>query len=476
MKNRSLGIVILLGLTAGLLAFTASAPAQTVDGSALGIQALDKFIADTVASKGSVGLSVAVMIEGKIVLAKGYGRAALDGPAVDAETAFAVGSITKQFTCAAILKLAETGKLSVMDKVAKYYPELTRAGDITLLDLMNHVSGYHDWYPLDFVDRPMSRSIEPDALIRKFAGDGAKLDFEPGSRYSYSNTGFSILGRVVEKVSGRELGRFLADEIFAPLGMTRTFYEPDPSLPNLASGYILFAASPPTPRTPEARGWVGGAGAIYSTGTDLVAWDLALVTGKVLKPESYALMTKPRELADGRTSFYGCGLSLGWHNGRFIISHGGAVSGFQANNIAVPSTRSAAAILSNAEAGEAGIPAKIAAAILPPPAQTDVPKIAGPPAVDVHKAMLAAYQAGKVDRGLLDGEFSHWLTDARIGAAASALRPYGPPTKVDVESVSERGGFEVSQVRFTFDDGRTLRGLLYRSPDGRIQEFFVSKS
>ncbi|HSQ79406.1 MAG TPA: serine hydrolase domain-containing protein [Candidatus Bathyarchaeia archaeon] len=455
----------------------AAAPQRPAAASqGLDLPALDQFIADTMAAKGFVGLSVALMIDGKIVLAKSYGQAALDGPAANAETSFAIGSISKQFTCAAVLKLAEAGRLSVMDKVAKYYPELTRADDITLLDLMNHVSGYRDWYPLDFVDRPMSRPIEPDVLIRRFAGEGRKLDFEPGSRYSYSNTGFNILGRVVEKVSGQELGRFLSDEFFSPLGMRRTFYEPDPKLPNLASGYILFATSAPAPNTPEALHWVGGAGAIYSTAADLAAWDLALVTGKVLKPESYALMTKPRMLTDGRVSWYGCGLSVGYNNRRFVISHGGAVSGFQASNFAVPDTRSAAVLLSNAETGENGlIFDKLVAAILPA-ANVDVPKIAGPPAADVHRMMLASYQAGKVDRKLLGEEFSYWLNASRLQAASTALKPYGEPAKAVVESTNERGGMEVSIVRFTFADGSSLRGLMYRTPDGKIQQFFVSRA
>src|SRR4030042_2034367 len=124
-------------------------------------------------------------------------------------TPCAIGSITKQFTCACILKLAEAGNLAVDDKVAKYYPGLTRAGDITILDLMNHVSGYPDYYPLDFVDRRMLKEIPPDELIQIYAG--GKLDFEAGTQYFYRNTGFVILGRVVEKTSGPPFGKFLAE-------------------------------------------------------------------------------------------------------------------------------------------------------------------------------------------------------------------------------------------------------------------------
>jgi D-alanyl-D-alanine carboxypeptidase len=436
------------------------------------IQALDSLVAGELKAKGLIGLSVALMTDGKVILAKGYGLSGLDGTAVTPETPFAIGSITKQFTCACILKLAEAGKLSVEDKVAKYYPGLTRADDITLLDLMNHVSGYPDYYPLDFTDRRMLKEIAPDELIREYAG--GKLDFEPGTRYSYSNTGFVILGRIVEKVSGRSFGSFLTDEILKPLELNHTLFEPDPNQDGIARGYTTFVLSEPEAAANEAKGWIGSAGAIYSTASDLAAWDLALVTGKVLSPSSYTLMTTPRQLTDGRISFYGCGLSWSVREDRTVLSHGGAVSGFVALNTTVPSTRSAAVLLSNFDSSEVNaIFNKLVAAILPDSAPY-APAIMGPPAAAAQKLMLASFQAGRVDRTLLGDEFSWYLTDERLRAASLRLQPYGEPSKVDVLSTSERGGMEVSRVRFTFANG-VLRGLMYRTPDGKIQQFFVSK-
>src|SRR6185503_2974457 len=150
------------------------------------VKAIDAFLEAQVRQPDRAGFSVAVVKDGEVVLAKGYGKRSLaDGRPVEADTLFAIGSVSKQFTCAAVLLLAEAGKLSVWDPVAKYYPNLTRAPDITLLDLMNHVSGYPDYYPLDFVDRRMAKTIQPDALLRQYAG--GKLDFDPGSKWSYSN-------------------------------------------------------------------------------------------------------------------------------------------------------------------------------------------------------------------------------------------------------------------------------------------------
>src|SRR5262249_5282159 len=148
--------------------------------------------------KGLVGLSVAIMRNGETVFAKGYGMRQLEKSLpMEANTSFAVGSVTKQFTCACILLLAEEGRLSVYDNVGKYFPNLKRPNDITLLDLMNHTAGYPDYYPLDFVDRRLSRPITFEGLLKDYAV--TQLDFEPGSRFSYSNTGYIILGGVVEK-------------------------------------------------------------------------------------------------------------------------------------------------------------------------------------------------------------------------------------------------------------------------------------
>src|SRR6185436_11312120 len=225
-----------------------------------------------------------------------------------------------------VLLLAEEGKLSVHDKVAKYFPDLTRANDITLLDLMNHVSGYPDYYPLDFVDRRMQAEISPDELLRQYAG--GKLDFEPGSRYSYSNTGFILLGRVIEKVSGTSYADFLTRRILRPLGLEHTVFEPSPTDRRLAAGYNTFVLSDPEPVAPEAKGWAGAAGALYSTPSDLAKWDLALLDRRLLSTNSYNLMTTPRRLSTGKHSDYACGLAVRLQAGRYVVTHSGAVSGF----------------------------------------------------------------------------------------------------------------------------------------------------
>ena len=437
------------------------------------VGAIDAYVADVVERKGLNGLALAIVRDGKIVLAKGYGKRSLEtGAPVETETPFAAGSVTKQFACACILLLAEEGKLSVDDKVAKYFPDLTRAGETTLYQLMTHTSGYPDYYPLDFVDRRLKKPIAVDSLIREYAG--GKLDFEPGARWSYSNTGYIILGRVVEKVAGEPFGEFLRKRILVPAGMAHSAFERSGTDPSRASGYLPFALGPPEPATPEAEGWLYAAGGLFASAPDIARWDIALMEGKILKAESIKLMTTPVTLKDGRTHDYGCGLNVRRDGGETILAHGGAVSGFRATNILVPRTKSAVVVLINDEQSDPAIAQAIVGLMTRDETPADLPKIAGPSARDAALEFFKAMQAGELDRSKLGEEFSVYLTDERVKAASSRLKPLGEPTKVEVVGVNERGGMEVASIRLTFKSV-VLKGLLYRSTDGKVQQLLFEK-
>ena len=239
-------LILLMMVSPPLLAQTSPEPPKTFD-----LAAIDTYVAGVVRDKGIPGLALTIVRDGKIVLAKGYGQRSIeDKSPVETDTPFAIGSVTKQFACACIFLLAEDGKLSVDDKVSKYFPSLTSAGDITLYQLMTHTSGYTDYYPLDFVDRRMSKPIPLDTLIQEYAG--TKLDFEPGSRWSYSNTGYIILGRVVEKVSGQSFGEFLRKRILNPTGDEG--FGARPNLAGPVAGSWLPDICSRTPGTGEAGG------------------------------------------------------------------------------------------------------------------------------------------------------------------------------------------------------------------------------
>jgi CubicO group peptidase (beta-lactamase class C family) len=449
------------------IALARALTAQTIDPARL-----DSIIQKTVADKHLVGLSVGVMQNGKVVLTKGYGARDLASRApVTPQTMFAVGSVTKQFTCGSALMLAEQGKLSFDDPVAKWYPNLTRARDITLLDVGGHLSGYRDYYPLDFVDQEMQKPATADEIIQRYAT--RPLDFDPRSRYSYSNTGFLILGRVVEKVSGQPIGAFFQQRIFTPLGMTRTAFEPAFG-GDMAKGYTSFALSEPLPAEPEAKGWAGAAGAIYSTPTDLLAWDLSLVDHKLLSKRSYDVMTTAQRLTDGRSSGYGCGESVNDRGPAVVLSHGGAVAGFVAQNTIIPATRSAVVLLANTDFSAIGpLNQQIVQMLLP--RGVDVPTIHGATALDAAKKFLSDLETGTVDRASLGEDFSIYLTPERLATGQRALNALGPIKDVKVVNTAERGGMEVAVVQFTAGTTPAI-GVMYRYPDGKIQEFLFERN
>ena len=177
----------------------------------------------------------------------------------------------------------------------------------------------------------------------------SKLDFEPGARWSYSNTGYVLLGRVVEKVSGKPFGQFLKERILDPLGMTHSATDARSDHPPRARGYTSFALGPLEPAAPEADGWLSAAGNLWASASDIARWDLALVNDQLLKPASFRLMTSSRLLSNFKRTGYSCGLSLRLVEGETVLWHNGSISGFRSVNALVPSTRSAVVLLQNSE-------------------------------------------------------------------------------------------------------------------------------
>lgn len=434
---------------------------------------LDRFVAATVAAQHAIGVTVGVMRDGQVIFARGYGLADIAAKTpVAPDTLFAVGSVTKQFTCAVALQLQEEGKLSFDDRVAKYAPSLTRAGDITVRDIAGMVSGYRDYYPLDFVDRPMAAPRPSAEIVAEFAS--RPLDFEPRSRYSYSNTGYLLLGRIAE-IAGREpFAAALERRLITPLGLRHTRFEPARGGPGMAEGYSPIGLGPVEPAVPEGQGWIGAAGGLWSTPTDLLAWDLALMSGQVLQPASFAIMSTPRTLTDGRTSGYGCGQSIRDRGPVLVLQHGGAVSGFNARNAFIPSSRSGVVVMANADWAGGVLDAVESAVLAKLMPAADAPVVAGPPAADVALQLLTQIRAGQVDRSLLGDEYSAFLSPARLAVLAGSLTEAGAVGDVVAGPIRERGGMEVSSLRLVLGSTPATT-LMYRTPDGKVQEFLINR-
>lgn len=447
------------------------APAATVVTPPLNVAELDSMIQRVMSEKRMVGLSIGVMQNGEVVFTKGYGYRTLEPKElVTTTTMFPIGSTTKQFTCSAAFLLAEDGKLSMSDPVSKYVPTATAANRITLLDLGQHVSGYRDYYPLDFVVREMQVAEPADTIIARYAT--RPLDFEPGTRWSYSNTNYTILGKAIEMASGKTLAANLEERIFTPLGMSRTAFDPPASDTGMSHGYNEYALGGPTLATPEASGWTGAAGAIFSTPTDMLKWDLALLDRKILSPASFAMLTSPRILADGRSTGYGCGMFVSLTGDAVKYDHGGAVAGSVSQSVIIPATRSAIVIFSNTGfASTAGIVNALVQRLTP---HGDVPAVSGLSAIDAAQQFLASLERGTIDRSTLGDDFNALMTDERVATDRKSLATHGPITDVRVVRTVERGGMAVAVVQYKV--GTTLaQSLMYRTPDGKIQQFLVDR-
>ncbi|HEY2162538.1 MAG TPA: serine hydrolase domain-containing protein, partial [Gemmatimonadaceae bacterium] len=312
---------------------------------------VDSLAAEFLARTHTPAISVAVLRGSDTLVMKGYGDASVElhRPAT-ASTVYRVGSITKQFTAAAIMRLAERGKLSIDDPISKYLPDVpTHGRTITIRRLLNHTSGIHN-YTAEPAWRPTwAQQLSPRQIVAFVDHDS--LDFKPGDKWSYSNTNFVLLGMIIEKVTGESYANYLEHDLFKPLGLTQTSYCPSrPSDPTFADGYSIGSgAAKPAEFLDMTH--PHGAGAICSTVRDLVKWQRALQGGRVVNAKSYALMTTPDTLNDGKPLTYGFGLATGRLGTHRQIGHNGGINGFTTASFYYPDDSVNVVVFSNADAG-----------------------------------------------------------------------------------------------------------------------------
>ena len=301
------------------------------------------------------GVAVLVARDGKIIFEKGYGLAdrEQDVP-VTPQTTFRIGSITKQFTASAILKLQEEGKLSVDDKLSKYIPDFPRGDEVTLRHLLTHTSGIHSYTAEpDFLNR-VTNATTTTAIIEEMKK--YPYDFDPGAKWSYDNSGYVLLGYIVEKVSGRSYDDFLRENLFQPLGMTNTgVYYANLGLPHEALGYNLGTNGFERALNWDMS-WAFGCGALYSTVEDLYRWNEGIFNGRVLDAASLAaaftpVKTKENEAYYTKDGGYGFGWFVSRDRGLREIWHGGGLNGFSSYLLQLPEAQFTVAILANAEPG-----------------------------------------------------------------------------------------------------------------------------
>jgi D-alanyl-D-alanine carboxypeptidase len=444
----------------------ALAPAQAVNTIDPALKAkIDRIAAQVMELRGVPSASIAVVQGDKLVYTQGYGEARLQ-PDVKAtpEMRYSIGSISKQFTAAAILLLAEQGKLSLDDAVGKYVPGLTRGNEVTIRQVLSHTAGYQDYWPEDYLMTPMMKPETAQYILDTWAKK--PLDFEPGTAWQYSNTGYVVAGAIVEKVSGEKLMDFLSEHIFRPLGMKSALDRSEDDLAKAdATPYIRAALGPLRPAPAEGKGWMFAAGELAMTPHDLALWDISMINESVLKPASYAQMFTTIKLKDGKDTHYGLGVFVNDEDGHRVVEHSGEVTGFVSDNIVLPDDGVAVAVTTNHMASGAGQIAQLVAGAVSGAAHQS----------DAEKQALAIYhdlQKGTIDRSLLAPNLNDYFDAQTVADFKSSLGPLGEPLTFKQTSEGLRGGMTFHGFQIVYP-GKRLRLTTYTYPDGKLEQYLI---
>ncbi|WP_343528160.1 serine hydrolase domain-containing protein [Sphingomonas sp.] len=463
MKYPFLLAAVALVAPAPLLA-QALTPAET--------QKIDTLVAKTLADTGVPSASIAVVRGGRIVFAKAYGKQ-FEGQTSPADPSlpYQIASVSKQFTATAVQLLADEGKLSLDDSVSKYVPGITDGDKITIRQLLSHTSGLRDYWPQDYSFKAMATPTTPQGIVDRWAK--APLDFQPGTQWQYSNTGYVVAGMIVEKVSGQPLLDFLQARVFRPLGI-RAVDQDKAVGRGFPQGYLRHALGPVRVETPAASGWLYAAGELAMSPGDLAKWDVARMNRTLLPPQDWDEQEKAVKLTDGSSTNYGLGVGVGTADGRRVVEHSGEAVGFLTENIVYPDDKAAVVVAVNAWFADAQ--SRIAKGISSIILRAPKPSAEDAAALDRTRQVYTQLQAGKLDRSLLTEDAAYYFTPATMADYRASLSPLGVPTKIEqVGRTRLRGGFVNRSYRVTYP-ARALRISTYAEPgaNGKIEQFLVS--
>lgn len=456
-----IGYIFVLAATLPSIALAQIAPETA--------RAIDAIVLKALEDKSVPSVSIAIVRSGKLAYSQAYGMARIDR-AVKAtpQMRYKIGSNTKQFVAAAMLLLVQDGKLSLDDKIARFLPDLTRANEITVRQLLAHTAGYPDYYPLDYLTPWMELPTTVDAILADWGR--RPLSFDPGSKWEYSNTGYAIAGRIIETVSGMSLDAFIRSRITEKLGMgsavdtsARPWDASDPQ------GYEVAALGPPRPARPEGKYWVWAAGNLAMTASDLARWDIALMHDAILDSASRKAISTENLLTNGTGTNYGFGLFVRTTpEGRLRWDHGGEVSGFRSQNTIFPYDDTAIVVLTNGGgATSEKVTGQIEALLFAPAAD-----LAAPLALNQVRALFVQLQAGNPDRSMMSDGLSAYFSKQVVADFAVSLKPMGEIESIAETRADHRGGL-VSRFFIIKTAGKTVGVPAYFTPDGKLDQFIV---
>jgi D-alanyl-D-alanine carboxypeptidase len=315
----------------------------------------------------------------------------------------------------------------------------------------------------------MLKPVTPEEILDRWAR--IPLDFDPGTKWQYSNTNYVIAGVIVEKVSGMPLWTFLGKQVFTPLGMSSITDTNEKALPATdPGGYFRYALGPLHPAPKEGRGWMFAAGELAMTAKDLAKWDISMINQTVLKPASYKEMETVVLLKNGAPTRYGLGVGVSVANGHRMLEHGGEVSGFTAENIVLPDDKMAIVVLTNQDAAEAAsqIGTRVRTALLDslnPEDKKEDEKI---------RKVYEGLQQGKIDRALFTDNANYYFNDQALKDYGGSLGPLGAPQSFTSAGTSLRGGMteRIYEVKYPT---KNLVIIIYEMPDGKLEQYLVAE-
>jgi CubicO group peptidase (beta-lactamase class C family) len=422
-------------------------------------------------TKDTPGCALGVYREGQVLLERGYGLADLNhGVPITPETVFDIGSSSKQFTALAVLMLAKEGKLDLQDKVSKHLPELQALGQrFTIDQMLHHTAGLRDYNELLLLaGRDMGDVTSSDDALRLLAAQQG-LNFEPGTRFSYSNSGYFLAAMIVERVSGQSLDAFLQARVFKPLGMTATHVRTDHTVvvPHRATAY---RPNGPAGFAIDMSNWnQPGDGAVQTHVRDLARWDAELAHPKVIDAALLKAMQTPGKLADGSPITYGLGLSMDSYRGLPLVQHAGAWGGYRAIVVRFPEQHLGMALTCNAAQSNPTALAKRVADVALAGQFKDAPAAQAAQAAPAAPAAAPADFDPSVFVGLYEGEPGDILRIEKQGSGPLAMRRAGGGAALralGLRRVQSTSG--ITQLDLA-DDGKSL--TLTRNDDPKPVQF-----
>ncbi len=420
---------------------------------------------------GAPAAQVAIVRDGDLLYTGALGKASLE-PSTEAtpQMPFRIGSVSKQFTAAAVMVLVEQGKLRLDDPVFTWFPELGHAHEVTLRNLLNQVSGYSDDYTEDYLTPEMAAPIDPYALIKEWTAK--PLDFAPGTRWQYSNTNYGLAALIVQKVSGEPFFAFLQRSILTPAGLTHAIDLDGPDVPAIPQGYVRYGFGPLRPAMQEGKGTVFGAGELAMPVEDLARWNLIVLKHKLLKPESWQTMESEVALPNGKSSGYGMGFFLGARAGHRVLEHSGEVNGFVSDNTLYPAEGVSITILTNAEGSTDALQKAVESFVFTPQARKAGES--NPTLESLISTAVAQLQQGKLDRANLAPNLNFFFTPQVIADYKTSLASLGKIKSVEGAAGEERGGMR-SYFYKVHGTGNSVGVFLYVTAEGKLDQLILEK-